>query len=128
MSRHFDDLNSVLEFDAGDDLWQLVFSLQSPPSFRGGVDQFEHLPKGLHKVRYYGLWHWSRREHAAQARLLLELQRPTGADVPSSETSDHTADRPGEPAATAERRACPCCKQGYLSRIRRLYPKQAGGP
>jgi hypothetical protein len=86
------------------------------------------LPKGLHKVRYYGLWHWSRREQAAQARLLLELQRPTGADVPSSETSDHTADRPGEPAATAERRACPCCKQGYLTRIRRLYPKQAGGP
>ena len=71
---------------------------------------------------------WSRREHAAQARLLLELQRPAGADVPSSETSDHTADRPGEPAATAERRACPCCKQGYLTRIRRLYPKQAGGP
>jgi hypothetical protein len=31
-----------LEFDAGDDLWQLVFSLQSPPSLRGGVDQFEH--------------------------------------------------------------------------------------
>ena len=86
------------------------------------------LPKGLHKVRYYGLWHWSRREHAAQARLLLELQRPTGADVPSSETSDHTADQPGEPAATAERRACPCCKQGYLTRIRRLYPKQASGP
>jgi hypothetical protein len=38
VSRHFDDLDSVLEFDAGDDLWQLVFSLQSPPSFRGGVD------------------------------------------------------------------------------------------
>ena len=27
------------------------------------------LRKGLHKVRYYGLWRWSRREHAAQARL-----------------------------------------------------------
>jgi hypothetical protein len=86
------------------------------------------LPKGLHKVRYYGLWHWSRREQAAQARLLLELQRPTGADAPSSETSDHTADRPGEPAAIADRRVCPRCKQGYLTRIRRLYPKQAGGP
>ena len=42
MSRRFDDLDSVLEFDAGDDLWQLVFSLQSPPSFRGGIDEFEH--------------------------------------------------------------------------------------
>ena len=27
------------------------------------------LRKGLHKVRYYGLWRWSRRERAAQARL-----------------------------------------------------------
>ena len=33
MSRHFGDLDAVLEFDAGNDLWQLVFSLQSPPGF-----------------------------------------------------------------------------------------------
>ena len=32
---------------------------------------------------------------ARRASLLLELQRPTGADVPSSETSDHKASRPG---------------------------------
>jgi Putative transposase len=86
------------------------------------------LPKGLHKVRYYGLWHASRREHAAQARLLLELQRPTAPrpEAPPSEASRDTADRP--PAPTAERRACPCCKQGYLTRIGRLHPKQASGP
>ena len=41
MSRHFDDLDAVLESDAGNDLWQLFFSLQSPPCFRGGVDEFE---------------------------------------------------------------------------------------
>ena len=29
------------------------------------------LPKGLHKVRYFGLWHPVRGEHAARARLLL---------------------------------------------------------
>ena len=28
------------------------------------------LPKGLHKVRYFGLWHPSKREHVARARLL----------------------------------------------------------
>ena len=43
MSRHFRP-RFRLEFDAGDDLWQLVFSPQSPPSFRGGVDQFERHP------------------------------------------------------------------------------------
>ena len=42
MSRHFDDLDAVLVFDACSDLWQLVFSLQLPPRFRGGVDEFEH--------------------------------------------------------------------------------------
>src|SRR5436190_10445772 len=29
------------------------------------------LPKGLHKIRYYGLWHPTRRELAGRARLLL---------------------------------------------------------
>jgi Putative transposase/Transposase zinc-binding domain len=88
------------------------------------------LPKGLHKVRYYGLWHASRREQAAQARLLLELQRPTDAapEPPWPEASGDTADRPGEAAQIAERRPCPCCKQGYLTCIGRLYPKQASGP
>ena len=31
------------------------------------------LPKGLHKVRYFGLWHPVRRKDAARARLLLRL-------------------------------------------------------
>jgi hypothetical protein len=31
------------------------------------------LPKGFHKVRYYGLWHPCKRDRQAQARLLLEL-------------------------------------------------------
>jgi Putative transposase len=34
------------------------------------------LPKGLHKVRYYGLWHPTRREHAQRARIMLLLDRP----------------------------------------------------
>src|SRR6266571_2892281 len=53
------------------------------------------LPKGLHKVRYYGLWHPARREYAERARLMLLLDRPT-APCPatrSPETSDHAADR-----------------------------------
>src|ERR1700723_3584658 len=35
------------------------------------------LPKGLHKVRYFGLWHPLRRKEAARARLLLLLDRQT---------------------------------------------------
>jgi hypothetical protein len=42
VSRHFDDVDAILEFDALDDLWQLVFALQSPPCFRGCSDELEH--------------------------------------------------------------------------------------
>ena len=38
MSRHFDDLDAAVEFDALDDIWQEIFVLQASPCFRGGVD------------------------------------------------------------------------------------------
>jgi Putative transposase len=87
------------------------------------------LPKGLHKVRYYGLWHPTRRDHAARARLLLMLQRSTdpGPSAPSPETTGDTADRTGDRPCD-ERRVCPFCKEGHLTHMRRLYPKQASGP
>ena len=37
---------------------------------------FHVLPKGFHKVRYYGLWHPCKRDRQARARLLLELTAP----------------------------------------------------
>jgi hypothetical protein len=39
------------------------------------------LPKGFHKVRYYGLWHPCKKDLQAQARLLLELTKLTTAPV-----------------------------------------------
>jgi hypothetical protein len=38
------------------------------------------LPRGFHKVRYYGLWHHSKRDLASRVWLLLMLQRPTDAE------------------------------------------------
>ncbi len=40
------------------------------------------LPRGFHKVRYYGLWHASKRELASRAWLLLILQKPTDTAGP----------------------------------------------
>ena len=82
------------------------------------------LPKGLHKVRYFGLWHPTRREQAARARLLLQLERP--ATERSAATVEAAARIDRSPSATAP--ICPCCRQGRLIRIRRLSPKQACGP
>lgn len=41
------------------------------------------LPRGFHKVRYYGLWHHSKRELSSRAWLLLTLQKPTDAVGPA---------------------------------------------
>jgi hypothetical protein len=88
------------------------------------------LPKGLHKIRYYGLWHSSRREQAARARLLLDLNRPaTSGDATSASKpgNDTTAKSPAS-GSTEKVRICPSCKEGRLVQIGRLYPKQASGP
>jgi hypothetical protein len=43
----------------------------------------EHvLPRGFHKVRYYGLWHHWKRDLSNRAWLLLILQKPTDAIAP----------------------------------------------
>jgi hypothetical protein len=90
------------------------------------------LPKGLHKVRYYGLWHSSRRHEAERARLLLELCSPSptiaaAATGEPAEAADGTAT--STDGITAEPpRICPCCKIAALVCIGRLYPKQASGP
>jgi hypothetical protein len=60
------------------------------------------LPKGLHKVRYFGLWHHTRREQAARARLLLQLAGPTTAR--HAEAIEVAAD---PPADRAQPQICP---------------------
>jgi hypothetical protein len=87
------------------------------------------LPKGLHKVRYFGLWHPAKRDVAARVRLLLQLEQrgAVGANAtPSASKSGIAEDSANE--KRAELRPCPCCQQGCLIHVRRLYPKQPGGP
>lgn len=86
------------------------------------------LPKGLHKVRYWGLWHPSQRSRAERARLLLQLDRPA---VPSSKSKADEVDAAtasSTPGATETVRMCPSCKEGRLVEVGRLYPRQASGP
>ena len=80
------------------------------------------LPKGLHKVRYFGLWHPAKREHAARARQLLLLDRQ--ATPLRAQMSAHAAD-PKQPDGP---RVCPCCREGLLLFVRQISPKRAQGP
>jgi Putative transposase/Transposase zinc-binding domain len=87
------------------------------------------LPKGLHKVRYFGLWHPAKRAVAARVRLLLQLEQQVSAaaDAAPSMSNSSTAGSPArEPFP--ELRPCPFCEHGHLIHLGRLYPKQAGGP
>jgi hypothetical protein len=88
------------------------------------------LPKGFHKIRYYGLWHPSRREQAARARLLLQLDQPTAQDGAASvsEPRDDATDPSPASDKVEPVRICPSCKEGRLVQVGRLYPKQASGP
>jgi hypothetical protein len=54
------------------------------------------LPRGFHKVRYFGLWHPSQRHHAARVRQTLQLQAPPKLEPP--------LDSVGPPLAPSPRR------------------------
>ena len=88
------------------------------------------LPRGFHKVRYYGLWHPAHRQDAARVRHMLQLQAPPQPG-PLPETKLPSSD-PIEAEATAgpplEPRICQRCHHGRLIFIRTLARGQAMGP
>ena len=84
------------------------------------------LPKGLRKVRYFGLWHPTRRKDAARARLLLLLDRQT--TQPRGRIGADAADPSANPKTSDDPRVCPCCRKGLLMFVRQLSPKWAQGP
>ena len=87
------------------------------------------LPKGLHKVRYFGLWHPNKRAIASKARLLLHMQRANQVPpqlIGNCATSvDHQHQSSAGPA---DLRTCPRCGLGQLLFVRKLLPKQPQGP
>lgn len=86
------------------------------------------LPKGLHKVRYFGLWHASKRPLASKARLLLHMQRTQNAVRPSVGTDTDSRPLDHSSPSTPDPRICPRCGIGHLILVRELLPKQPQGP
>jgi hypothetical protein len=85
------------------------------------------LPRGFHKVRYFGLWHPVHRNDAARVRQMLQLQAPPPAEpLPESAVPPDPAEAAVAPAI--EPRICPHCHQGRLIFIRTLARGQAMGP
>ena len=84
------------------------------------------LPRGFHKVRYFGLWHPRQRHNAARVRQMLQLQAPLTLDQSLDFVPPHLpADAESMPSI--EPLICPHC-QGRLIFIRTLSPRQAMAP
>jgi len=80
---------------------------------------FHVLPKGFHKVRYYGLWHPCKRHWQARARLLLELTTAPGTRSPAVLLCD-IADEALEQSGLASHDhgvKCPKCGSTNVYRI-----------
>ncbi len=90
------------------------------------------LPRGFHKVRYYGLWHSSKRDQSNRAWLLLMLETPADTSQPLkisslSETLSELiepADRAADEAADHEPALprCPHCGS-CQTRLLGEYPR-----
>jgi hypothetical protein len=79
---------------------------------------FHVLPKGFHKVRYYGLWHPCKRDRQARARRLLE--RTTPATHGDAVLMGDMADKVLEPSGLASQDhtvKCPTCGSMNVYRI-----------
>jgi hypothetical protein len=80
---------------------------------------FHVLPKGFHKVRYYGLWHPCKRDRQTQARLLLERTTVPVAHSPAVLIGD-MAEKVLEPSGLASQDhtvQCPTCGSMNVYRI-----------
>ena len=81
------------------------------------------LPKGVHKVRYYGLWAPSNKAKLRQVRQRLTVD-DAGRSIPAAEDADGTASTQADP----QRSRCPFCQKGSLQFLRRIPAQQRPPP
>jgi hypothetical protein len=84
------------------------------------------LPRGFHKLRYYGLWHASRREQVRNLRNVLLLERPASTSAEPALSAQ--CDPSSTPQDSPSPRRCPHCDTGHLTLLRRLSPAQPRAP
>ena len=85
------------------------------------------LPRGFHKVRYFGLWHPRQRQTADRVRQMLRLQAPPKLDQSLDFIVPQPVPADAEATPSIEPLICPHC-QGRLIFIRTLSPRQAMAP
>jgi len=76
---------------------------------------FHVLPKGFHKVRYYGLWHPCKRDRQTRARLLLELTTTPATHSAAVLIADIVTEALEQSALTSQDHAVKCPKCGSIN-------------
>lgn len=83
------------------------------------------LPKGFHKVRYFGLWHPTKRRERQRLAHALLLQQPAASTVEPAQEMERATDS----AAADKPRPCPHCRHGkVVIFLRRFSPCWAMAP
>ncbi len=83
------------------------------------------LPRGFHKVRYYGLWHPSKQKQVKQVQLLLSTEQ-VGKEAITSDTEPNECE-PSSPGVY-EMALCSHCKIGHLILVKKLFRKKLMDP
>jgi hypothetical protein len=86
------------------------------------------LPRGFHKIRYFGLWHPVQRHNAARIRQMLQLQAASKSDPRQDPSGPPLEPLDAEPVPSIAPMICPHCHQGRMIFIRRVTRQQAMGP
>jgi hypothetical protein len=91
------------------------------------------LPKGFHKVRFYGLWSPSHRCHLFNIKRILEIDQITKSNCNTNLESQEQEEGEPQPLSQSQFHRCPKCKIGYMLPIERLpkvkrYLRQRGPP
>ncbi|MBF0098497.1 MAG: IS91 family transposase [Magnetococcales bacterium] len=73
------------------------------------------LPKGFHKVRYFGIWNQKNRQALRQVSLLFILSAPPIADLALTQTADQPPTTKVAPGSH-----CPHCTSGTILLVRRI--------
>ena len=88
---------------------------------------FHVLPKGFHKVRYYGLWHPCKKDRQGKARLLLELTTAPVADNDVALVGDLADEALGQSSLQSQdhRLKCPKCGGTNVLQLEKIRRRKA---
>jgi hypothetical protein len=86
------------------------------------------LPSRFHKLRYFGLWHSSKRTLLDRARRALQLSAQQAAPASTSSAAQRDGLAQQKTRVVFAGAPCPACGQGHLRHVQEIPPAMIRGP